>query len=91
VAHIDPESHWRYRLSSVLRPYAGMLTLGALALMAFPIVDSLMRWRLLGLSTRKAGALSLAVGLLWYIIVAPDLYGSSPVPKGNPPSPGGSS
>ena len=71
---IQSGPQWRLRLSTSLLPYGRILAAVALLLMLVPLTDSFMGCGILGLSTRKAGSVSLGIGLLWYIVAAPDLH-----------------
>jgi hypothetical protein len=82
-------AQWRLKLSRTLLPYGRVLAAIALLLMFLPLMDSLMGWGVLGLPVRKAWSLSLGVGLLWYVVAAPDLhYSASSNVRPRPPGDG---
>jgi hypothetical protein len=71
---IAAKTHWRYRLSRRLLPYYRAIAAIFLGLMTFPLLDTYLGWGILGLSGRRAEALTLAAGLIFYIVLAPDLH-----------------
>ena len=70
----DDPPHWRTRVSATLAPYSRPLTAVFLLLAAIPLADSFIGPDVLGLTHRKAAGSALGILLLWYTLVAPDLW-----------------
>ena len=70
----DDPPHWRTRVSTTLAPYSRPLTVVFLLLAVILLADSFIGPGVLGLSHRKAQGGALGILLLWYILVAPDLW-----------------
>ena len=74
MQRIAVKARWRYRLSRRLLPYHRVIAAISLIVIALLLGDTFLAWGTLRLSGRKAEGLALAAGLVYYVILAPDLH-----------------